>query len=1118
MWAAMLAVVGGLTLVVAASAATTYLDLTTTGATGTVNGAIISQGVGPAGTGQFDPFLTMQTSPTETGYNSDAASADSDATDYPAGRTHPLPAAAVPPVTVGGVKYREFALDSNDPGSDSYMSVDQIKIFLDDQSNLKGYTDATETFANDTGTAPSKIYDLGENVVLMRSQGLSSGSGVQDITVFIPDSSFPASCAYGSTSCNKFVVFYTKMGATGSLNIGNGCSPTACNYDTEAGFEEWRTRKLPVVNVTKTAVPSRTQTFPWTVKKYVSVDGGANYFDASANLNLFNGDSANVKWKIDYTKGTPVDSGQKVTGSVTVRNPTGSAPFGFSLSATVNSLSDVLSQTGQSDSAVTLTCPGTTFPKTLGAGDSFTCTYTKDLPSSATGTNTATAVVDTGDTPDVSYSGSAPFDPSTATPTTVDGSASLDDDLDSGLPKTVSGSGSEIYDTNQACPASRTVPNTAVLTTSDTHTVLTDPASVVITCYGLTTTKDAHPAFGRTFDWSVKKEVSLDGVTYVDGNVNVDQFLGDSSTLYWRITPTRGAAQDSGFGVTGTITIANASPLDASNVAVSDSIAGVGAATVDCDPGAGVSTSVNITHGTSATCTYSSTLPNGDTRLNTATATLFGQTYTGTASIDFAGVTPTTTDATATLTGDTLSSGLFPAPATSGTPVDYTTSAPCPGGPIIKNTVTLTEAGGTTRTDDAQATITCRSLTVTKTATPSFTRTWTWTVNKGSGDKELTLELGQTFLEPYSVTYQATKADTAFNVSGTITVTSPAGAPSRAVNVTDVYAGTNASVDCNGLTAGTGLPTNIAGGETLNCTYVVDLGNTLTNGNNVATATITNVPSGHHDFTSNSVAVSFVNPTTEIDETVNVSDTVPAGSFCTGLNTPATGCTVANAGTGPPSGSITASLPSPFTKTFTYTRIIGPYGSGQCGDQTVNNTASFTATDTPQTGNSSVAIVVHVPCPTGCTLTQGYWKTHSIRGPAPFDDNWNNIPTAPYAPGPTPGTAENTVFFYSGQTWYEVFWTAPKGGNAYYILAHQYEAAVLNILNGADPSAVTATLNAALALFSNPANTPTSIGALKSNSALRAQFISLAGILGSYNEGTIGPGHCSEDATTSSAP
>src|SRR5439155_10978850 len=98
---------------------------------------------------------------------------------------------------------------------------------------------------------------------------------------------------------------------------------------------------------------------------------------------------------------------------------------------------------------------------------------------------------------------------------------------------------------------------------------------------------------------------------------------------------------------------------------------------------------------------------------------------------------------------------------------------------------------------------------------------------------------------------------------------------------------------------------------------------------------------------------------------------------------------------------------------------------------------------------------------------------------------------------------------------YQVFWTAPKGGNAYYILAHQYEAAVLNILNGADPSAVTATLNQALLLFQNSSNTPLTIGSLAGGSATRAIWISLASTLEAYNTGAIGPGHCAEDKTSS---
>jgi hypothetical protein len=1104
-------VVTGVTLgAIVATASPTYVDLTTADANQNVNGAIFIQGTGPAGTGQFDPFLTIQTNDnTEQGHNTCPPELDTACIGN--ARTHALSAAAIPPKTIGGIKYREFSLDANDQGSDDYMSIDDFKVFLDDQNNLTGFNNTANTFSNDTGTAASLAYTLPSGtIVLMRSQTLSPGSGVSDISVEVPDSIFPANCSYGSTTCTTWVTLFTHMGGAGTINVGNGCA-SGCDYNVTGGFEEWRTELLPVVNVAKTAVPSFTRTFPWTVKKSVSVDGGTTYQDVSADLNLFNGDSANVKWKIEYTKGTPVDSNQKLTGSVTVKNPTG--PGGVittPIDATVSSVSDVLSQLGQSDSSVSLTCP-VTFPVTLTAGQQFVCTYTKNLPSSATGTNTATATLSGGQT----YSDQVPFDPTTATPTLVDATAGLDDNLDPNLPTTVTGTDSITYDTSQACGSSRSIVNTAVLTTTDTKTVLTDPATLNITCVGLTTTKDAHPSFGRNFDWSVKKYVSTDGQTYVDDSVTIHQFLGDVSTIYWRIIPTRDAGHDGSFAVTGTIVVHNDTSLDASNVSVSDSIAGVGAAAVDCDPiTAGNQTTVNVAHSSTASCTYSATLPDNATRLNTATATLFGVNYTGTASINFTGVNPTTTDATASL-DDTFDAGL-PAAASSGVAVEYTTTANCGSSRTITNTATVTETDSQRQTSDpAAANIDCQSLTVTKTATPTFNRAWTWHVLKNSQDTTLNLELGQTFFEPYSVTYSATKLDSAFNVSGTITVTSPANAPSRQVDVSDVYAATNAAVDCNGATAGSGLPATLSGGGTLNCTYSLDLA-AATNGNNVATATVHNVPSGTTNFTSSAVPVTFGStPAVETDETVNVTDTVPAGSYCTGLNTPVTGCTLALAGTGPPAGSISAAQAP---KTFTYTRIIGPYGTGECGDHLIDNTASFTTTDTAATGSSSVEITVHIPCPTGCTLTQGYWKTHSIKGPAPFDDNWNNIPTDPYAPGAIPGSAENTVFFYSGQTWYQAFWTPPSGGNAYYQLAHQYEAAVLNMLNGADSSAVTATLNSALALLSNPANTPTSIGKLKGNDPLRAQFISLAGILGSYNTGLIGPGHCSEDKTTSPAP
>ncbi|OGU69308.1 MAG: hypothetical protein A2W30_04335 [Ignavibacteria bacterium RBG_16_36_9] len=130
----------------------------------------------------------------------------------------------------------------------------------------------------------------------------------------------------------------------------------------------------------------------------------------------------------------------------------------------------------------------------------------------------------------------------------------------------------------------------------------------------------------------------------------------------------------------------------------------------------------------------------------------------------------------------------------------------------------------------------------------------------------------------------------------------------------------------------------------------------------------------------------------------------------------------------------------------------------------------------------------------GCTLTPGYWKTHSEFGPAPYDDTWAQL-----------SNGASTTFFLSNKTYYQVLWTSPRG-NAYYNLSFHYIATQLNFLNGADPSAAQEAYDAATILFNN--YTPAQIAALKGNNPTRQQFISLAGILGNYNEGIIGPGHC----------
>jgi len=211
-------------------------------------------------------------------------------------------------------------------------------------------------------------------------------------------------------------------------------------------------------------------------------------------------------------------------------------------------------------------------------------------------------------------------------------------------------------------------------------------------------------------------------------------------------------------------------------------------------------------------------------------------------------------------------------------------------------------------------------------------------------------------------------------------------------------------------------------------------------------------------------------------------------------------------------------------KTFTYSKTLQ---FASCGVFTVPNIASFVTTPgasgsssntaTPLTGSASVTITVSVPCQQGCTLTLGYWKTHnaSFAGGAPADDNWNNVTPAKELSGffttssSFPLVGPNTPPF----TWFSVFWTAPKG-NAFFVLSQQYMAAKLNYLNNAGQvPTVTNAIALSEAFFSHAGNTPANWP--NTGTATKTSLTGLAGILGSYNEGTIGPGHCSEDNTSS---
>ncbi len=374
-------------------------------------------------------------------------------------------------------------------------------------------------------------------------------------------------------------------------------------------------------------------------------------------------------------------------------------------------------------------------------------------------------------------------------------------------------------------------------------------------------------------------------------------------------------------------------------------------------------------------------------------------------------------------------------------------------------------------------------LTVSKTAETSFTRTFNWEIAKSVAPDSWDLFTGDTGTSEYTVTVTKTGfTDSDWAVSGQISVHNPAPIAATLTGVTDEVSGVGpASVDC-----GVTFPYSLAAGGTLTCSYSLDLPNADSR-TNTATATLQNydydehgvgTASGTTDFTG-SAAVTFASATvTEVDETITVTDTF-AGTL----------------------GTVTYGVDT-LPKTFTYPRTFGPFGTDACGEHDFPNTASFTTNDTATTGESSWNVHITIPCPEGCTLTQGHWKTHSIHGPAkPADPTWDLLPSG-----------ADTLFFSSGQTWYQVFWTSPKGGNAYYILAHQYMAAKLNILAGA---ASTPSVDAAIAWAESFFGTYSPTNPLPKT--VRQQAIAAAGVLGQYNEGLIGPGHCSEDSLARAA-
>ena len=339
-----------------------------------------------------------------------------------------------------------------------------------------------------------------------------------------------------------------------------------------------------------------------------------------------------------------------------------------------------------------------------------------------------------------------------------------------------------------------------------------------------------------------------------------------------------------------------------------------------------------------------------------------------------------------------------------------------------------------------------------------------WDIAKTGYEGEISLAAGQSFLAPYTVTVTPTTLTptTAF-IAGPVFLNNPTPFTPTIEAVTVMVGELPATVTCPQA-----YPFVAPAFSVTTCNFTVDVPDTADR-----LVYVDVVSDGIIGIDRSLETASFADHTTsteQFDECVAIYDDKVAGGFL---------------GTACASGG---------TQTFNYTAEIGPFE--HCGAFSVTNTATWSGFDTGATGSTSYVVGGEVPCSGGCTLTPGYWKNHSELGPARYDETWALLAN---------GAA--TPFFLSGQTYHQVLQT-PVAGNAYYILARAYIAAQLNRLNGSDFTVATSAFNEATTLLTTYA--PRSTQFTSKSSTVRTRAIQLAHTLDDYNNGLIGPGHCTE--------
>lgn len=167
----------------------------------------------PTGTGYIDPFLRVQASPTEQGYNT---SGGTPFDDKGGPWTHDIKFSDLQStlVTVNGTSYFKIMVDLNEPnGSKSTISLENIQFYTSATGSQ------TTTNISSLGTLRYSLDTAGGDNTVLFDAARNNGSGSGDAFLYIPAS------AFAGTNANDYVYMY--------VNFGNA------DVTTAGGFEEF---------------------------------------------------------------------------------------------------------------------------------------------------------------------------------------------------------------------------------------------------------------------------------------------------------------------------------------------------------------------------------------------------------------------------------------------------------------------------------------------------------------------------------------------------------------------------------------------------------------------------------------------------------------------------------------------------------------------------------------------------------------------------------------------------------------------------------------------------------------------------------------------------------------